>query len=379
MSINAKHIVPMSSRVISGGSADLETNGMLLTKNEKLKTAVAMTFSGADGVEKEFGIESEEAQFARQYFRGVNNQQIAPRKLVVGYFDNEKAKVTENMRAICNITRNWVGFTHLQKIEQEVVDELGKWADLEDDYCLFVWDDAKAVEDQKTVKTSLLGKLNDKFNCVAAVYGNWLDAAFYLAVGASIAWSRKNGMKVWFGKSAPGITPRVTSDDVAPVLDDNRINYYGDFATRNANFKLLHRGALASDHYGFIDVLYGQIWLKNAIQRACMDGFTSLNSVPYNNTGVTLILSWVSDPIEMCRRNGVISSDVELGANQIAQVIHETGDEQIVSDLRTKGYYVTVTFPGANGRAQREAPILTVYYTYAGSVQSLNIEIASII
>ena len=85
MSISASHIVQMSSRVISGGSNDLETNGMLLTKSALIPTSQpAMLFSSAEAVADMFGATSKEAVFAQQYFVGCTNQQKAVSTLVIG-------------------------------------------------------------------------------------------------------------------------------------------------------------------------------------------------------------------------------------------------------------------------------------------------------
>ena len=85
MSLNASRIVSITPRVLSAGSSTLETNGMILTKNEKITEATPLLeFSSADGVSQYFGYESPEADFARQYFTGVNNQTKAINTLFVG-------------------------------------------------------------------------------------------------------------------------------------------------------------------------------------------------------------------------------------------------------------------------------------------------------
>lgn len=87
MTIPASHIVSVSPRVISGGSADLETNGMVLTKSALLPSSQpAMEFSSASAVSALFGAESDEAIFAQQYFTGVNNSQKSINTLVIGRY-----------------------------------------------------------------------------------------------------------------------------------------------------------------------------------------------------------------------------------------------------------------------------------------------------
>lgn len=85
MSINASYLVSLTPRTITGGSADLETNGMVLTSTYLLPTsAPAMSFTSAQAVANVFGAASPEAEFAQQYFTGLTNQQQAPSALVIG-------------------------------------------------------------------------------------------------------------------------------------------------------------------------------------------------------------------------------------------------------------------------------------------------------
>ena len=56
MSINANRLVSITPRVISGGSADLETNGLIITANTLISADTpAMSFSTAKEVGAFFG------------------------------------------------------------------------------------------------------------------------------------------------------------------------------------------------------------------------------------------------------------------------------------------------------------------------------------
>ena len=84
MSLPASRIVAVSPRVISGGGSDLETNGLVLTKSAVLPASTpAVAFSSTADVSAMFGAEAEETAFAQQYFSGVQNQQSAPKSLVI--------------------------------------------------------------------------------------------------------------------------------------------------------------------------------------------------------------------------------------------------------------------------------------------------------
>lgn len=496
MAIPASHIVRMSPRVLSGGSADLETNGLFLTKNNLIPTGQpALIFTTAASVASYFGEESVEAIVAQQYFTGVNNQQTAIKELViarridtdaaawlrsapsaltlaelkaisdgslaitvngsevqatsinlssatsfsdvaetiatkidnvVGTYDSNTQSYTftteetgaeatitfasatgsgtdlssmlgltqaagavvsagadamtaaSNMEAICNVTRNWVGFSTTWETELGEAEGFAAWADLYDDYVYFDWTTNTNVLNQLTQAQTKPAQMMGTYNCVAFLFGDYLTAAFALAVGASIAWNREQGMKVWFGKSASGITPTVTNEEQANALEAIRCSYYGLFATRNAQFRLLNTGALASGLYGYIDTLYGSIYLRNSIQRSCMDGFTSVNRVPYTSLGQALLTAWAQDPINNCLRNGVIDTTLELSESQRTQIMQEVG-EDISKELFTKGYYLKFHAPTANDRSQRNPVTVTCIYTYAGSVQKADFEVLTVI
>lgn len=500
MSIPASRIVSVSPRVIAGGGTDLETNGLLLTKSALLPTGTpAVAFSSASAVSAMFGAEADETVFAQQYFTGVQNQQTAPKTLVIarrigenvaawirggevsstlaelkaitdgalkitvdgsektaesvdlseatslsevaekvataiggvtGSYDSNSASFTftssttgkgstisyasagdsgtdlsaelrltqaegavlsqgadamtesANMDAVCTVTRNWVGFTTLWEADLEEIEALAAWADVYDDYVLFAWSSDENLTSTLTSASSPLAKIVDKYDVVCPIfYQDYGLAAMGMACGASIAWNRTQGMKVWFAKYANGITPNVTDEAVADALEANRVNYVGTFATRNDAFNFFNRGTLSSDFYGFVDVLYGSIYLRSAIQTSCMNGFKQTNRTPYNAVGEALIRAWCQDPINRCLVNGVIDPGLTLNETQKAQIMQETGDdgEDVVQAITSKGYWLGVTLPDASGRVDREAPVVVLYYAYAGSVQSLECETVAVI
>lgn len=491
MSINANRLVSIQPRVISGGSADLETNGLVLSASDLIPAGTpALEFTTARAVGEYFGAESPEYDFAAQYFAGANNQQKGISTLWIGRRiataasamligakltqdlaalktitagsltltiggtqkkattldlgaatslsdvatklgaaignnvsveynagqQNFIIRTTEtganasitvatgssadplglsvdagayasagsdaltpsaNMDAICTVTRNWVGFTTLDLATEEDALAFAEWADIDDDYVYFDWAlDARMLSASTSANTKA-AKLQS-YNCAAAMYGDAQDVAFMLAIGASIDWNREQGIKTWFAKTTSGINPRILDDQTAEVLDDLRCNYYGKFAARNSNFRLMNRGILTGKLYGFIDVLYGMIWFKSKIQTSVMDGMAAVNRAPYNERGYGLIEAWLVDPIAAARKNGVIDTGMLLSASQNAQITNEVG-EDISRDLYSKGYWYVIRDPEASVRAERGSPDIALYYTYAGSVQKVEMPLTAVI
>lgn len=294
------------------------------------------------------------------------------------------AAMTEaaNLEAVCAVTRNWVGFTTTWEATLEEIEAFSAWADVYDDFVYFPWSSDAKLTNPLTASSSPLAQIVDKYDVVAPIYfSDWRLSAMAMACGASIAWTRTQGMKTWFAKYAPGISPNVTDEADADALEANRINFIGQYATRNDRFQFFNRGTLSSDYYGFVDVLYGSIYLRSAIQTSCMNGFKSLNRIPYNARGEALIRAWCQDPINRCIDNGVIDSGLELDESQRAQIMQELGDEgeSVVHAITSKGYWVGVDLPDAAGRATREAPNVTIYYAYASSVQNLRCSVVTVL
>lgn len=497
MSINANYLVALPPRTITGGSDDLQTNGLVLTKSDLLPSGQpAMTFGSASAVAAVFGAESAEAAFAQQYFIGVTNQQKAPSALIVGRWIAEDAaawlrsapltvKLAElqkvkdgalklmvngsevmttgvdfsnatsfsqaasliaakiegvsgtynsdlgaiilttetkgedatitfaesagsgtdlsallgltaeagaivsqgmkaktpaaNMDAVANVTRNWSQFTTLEEVtDEETAKDFSAWAALDDDYIYVFWSSDAKMANQLTQDTTIAAALSS-YNMTAALYSNSAVAvATMLALPATIKWDAEQGMKVLFGKSASGLSANVTDQKVAEALDTIRVSYVGQFATRNAGFTFFNRGEMMGTKYGFYDAAVGMIWLRAGIQRSCMDGFSSVNRIPYTQKGYALIDAWISDVIATAKTVGVIDTGVKLSESQKAQITLEVG-EDISDTLFSNGYWFGIEDPAANVRAQRGTPVVSLYYTYGGSVQRIEMPVTAVL
>ena len=281
------------------------------------------------------------------------------------------------MKDITKVTQNFVMFTTLQKVKDiGTARALAEWASSGgEEYIYVCWDDSQATLNNKTKGTTLLGQLSTgaDYSCLATVFGGYADAAFALGIGASINWNLASGLKTWFGKSTRNLSPKITNEADAKELDDIRTNYFGEFATRNEGFKMFYRGALVSKRYGFIDTLIGAIWLRNAIQLACMSGLTSINRAPNNPVGEAYSRAWIGDPIAKAKKCGIIDSSVTLSNAQQTQLLNETTDQDIVNAIFTNGYWLGVTQATPNERADRKPATVQLYYSYAGAIQCLDV------
>lgn len=281
---------------------------------------------------------------------------------------------TENMNAIKRESQNWVTFTTLYKADDTEHLGLAEWASAQGiDYLYVGWtDDARLLVQGST--NSIADKIDEaEYGSNNLVYDNVNVAVFVMACAASINWERYQGTINFAFKSADGLAATVTDETTAALLNAKGVSYIGKFATRNDAFTFFYDGKM-NGKYGYIDAFINTVWLKNVMQLSVMNGLTNAGRVPYNDRGYTLVRAWLQDPVNRAVNNGTIDPGVEMSESQKAQVYSEAGKD-LSTELYTKGYAILVEDAGAAVRVGRQSPNVSVYYTYGGSIN--RIEVAS--
>ena len=282
--------------------------------------------------------------------------------------------VDENMALLTDISQNWVTFTTLYTADNTEHLALSKWASEQGiEYCYVGWTaDANLLVQGST--NSIADLIDDaEYGATALVYDNVDVATFVLGAVASVNWERYQGTINYAFKKVDGVSATVNNQTDADLLLSKGVSFVGNFATRNDNFVFFYNGRIFGD-YTWLDTFINTIWLKNVMQVSIMNGLTLAGRVPYNDQGYTLIRAWIQDPINRAINNGTIDKGVVLSESQKAQVYQETGQD-LSADLYTNGYALLVEDAGASVRVGRNSPNISLYYTYAGSVNK--IEVAS--
>lgn len=507
MAIPASHIVDVQPRVITGGSNNLEFNGLVLSRNETISSdTMVLEFTTARAVGEYFGLTSPEYEAAQVYFTGYVNKFTAPRAFFVARriddiasawvrsapntitlaqyqeitdgsinvtIDGQALTITdvdfstatslsevgellaeaiasnggddsgpvvnviysslnrsftlwsttlgassevsyptdgatgtglatlmgfteargsvhssgsaplsvaEQMAAILGKTENWVSFTTLYEAEADEILEWAAWANANYGwlYVPYTTDPNTPNPDSATDPASQLKDAG--YNHTAIFYGGLEYAAFLMGAIACIAWERLNGTVTLAFKRQDGLAATVIDEQSAATLERKNCNYYGNFATRNAEFVfgyegvLSSRGSNAAMNYAYIDPYINSVWLNNRLQVALMDGLTRTGRLPYNERGYTQIRAWMMDPTNDALNNGAIEPGVVLSEAQKSELFNEAAQD-ISGELYTQGYFIQILDPGAPVRAQRETPIVNYWYTYGGAIH--RIEVAS--
>lgn len=278
------------------------------------------------------------------------------------------------MDGITAVTRNWASFTTLFEPDLGAKLNFATWTTGSNGQSLYAeWD--TDVTDAQYGAIACFGQLNGPNGAnnsgTVPIYQNRDHAMFLMGSIASIDFGRHNGRTTLAFRSQAGLTASVTNATVASALKANGYNFYGAYATANDRFTFFYGGAI-SGQFAWIDTYINEIWMTNNFQLAFMVLLTQVSSIPYDESGYSLIRAAAQDPINKSLNFGAIRSGVSLSAAQAAEVNEQAGI-RIDDLLSTRGWYLQVLDPGAQVRGLRETPQCTFWYTDGGSVQSINL------
>lgn len=282
------------------------------------------------------------------------------------------------MTSVKNQVQNWVSFTTLWEPNLATKQLFATWANSQNSRYLYVaWDtDAQAIVNGSTTNFGAVSK-NLQYDGVMALYNTKETAAFTLGSIASIDFSRTNGRTTIAFKSQSGFTPTVTDQQIGANLIANGYSFYGSYSTANDQFNFLYNGQLPGK-WLWLDTFVNQVYLNSQFQLALMSLLVGVKSIPYNESGYSLIRAAMIDPIREALNFGSIRVGVTLSESQRAQVNQAAG--RFVSNIvEQQGYYLQVLDPGAQVRGNRGTPVVNFWYTDGGAVQKITVASIDII
>ncbi len=282
------------------------------------------------------------------------------------------------MDSLISKTQNWVNFTTAWMPSAEEVLGYSRWASSKKIAYLYLYsDNDERLLDLNSQETIAYAIKEENLSNVAGQYAGVEYSVFLMSVAACIDWNQINSTITTAFKSQDALPATVENSSDASQLISVGMNFVGDYATRNDNFIFNYPGQMFGD-YKWIDIYWNAIWLNNALQVSLMQGLTSSPRTPYSENGYALIRAWLHDPINRALRNGAIEAGVVLSDAQKTQINREVG-KNIAHEIYSSGYYIQIEDPGAEARAKRESPIVKLWYTYGGSVNSLKLSSAAVV
>lgn len=269
-------------------------------------------------------------------------------------------------------TQNWVDFMTLWEPVLADKEAFAVWTNAQNQrYAYICWDtDAQAIVNGSTTCFGAVAKAL-AYDGVVPVYNTVNLAAFVLGSVASIDFSRTNGRITTAFKHQSGFVPTVTDQQIAANLLANGYSFYGSYATANTGFSFLYNGQM-SGKWLWLDTFVDQVYLNSQFQLALMSLLTSIGSIPYNESGYSLIRAAMIDPINQLLNFGGIRAGITMSASQIAQVNQAAGRD-VATTISQQGYYLQILDPGAQVRGNRGTPVINFWFTDGGAVQKITV------
>lgn len=276
------------------------------------------------------------------------------------------------MDAVKAKTQNWVDFMTVWEPDTDDKTAFAVWTNAQNQRYVYVaWDtDAQAIVNGSTTSFGYLAKTAE-YDAVMAVYNTKELAAFVLGTVASIDFAQTNGRITAAFKSQSGFTATVTDQQIAANLLANGYSYYGAYATANDGFTFPYNGQITGK-WKWLDTFVNQVYMNSQLQLALMTLLVNIKSIPYTESGYSLIRAAMLDPISSALNFGGIRAGVTLSASQKAQVNQAAGRD-VAGIIEQQGYYLQILDPGAQVRGNRGTPVINFWYTDGGAVQKITL------
>ena len=276
------------------------------------------------------------------------------------------------MDAVKAATQNWVDFMTMWEPVIEDKEAFAVWTNAQNQRFMYVcWDtDAQAIVNGSTTCFGAIAK-SLQYDGVVPVYNTKDLAAFMLGTVASIDFSRLNGRITSAFKSQSGFVPTVTDQQIAANLLENGYSFYGAYATANDQFNFLYNGQM-SGKWSWVDTFVDQVYLNAQFQLALLSLLTTVKSIPYNESGYSLIRAAMIDPISQALNFGSIRTGITMSAQQKA-VVNQAAGMDVSTIIEQQGYFLQILDPGAQVRGNRGTPVINFWYTDGGAVQKITV------
>lgn len=162
-----------------------------------------------------------------------------------------------------------------------------------------------------------------------------------MTIFASTDYNRANTATFFMFKQFDTQLATVSSDEVADVYDSAFVNYVGLVQVNGRRRAFFQRGVNGN---GEGTAIYcNEVWLKSRIATDIIDLMLSVERIPANEDGELIISNLISADAEIGINNGVIERNKTLTADQRRKVYNLTQDNEAYRQIEQGGYYLEVT------------------------------------
>ena len=139
----------------------------------------------------------------------------------------------------------------------------------------------------------------------------------------------------------------VSNWNLARRLDDSNINYIGETQQAGKIIRFYQDGYNTD---GLDTACYcNEVWLKDAILCELLNAFITLERVPANDVGCSILKNRVLTVLDEAIANGTVMVNKELTTSQKEYIDRMTGVEGAWGNVVSSGYYLDISLRGKDG------------------------------
>lgn len=358
MAIKQSRYIDISSTILKDVIGNRSVSGLVFTQEEMLDSADATIKANYDGskvvtlsydaVSAAFGADSDIAIFATKYFSYIAPNGGTPRSINVFKVESNTKAKTAFDAAIKNST-NFMTFTFLGSALQEI-GEVGGLGLLDVATANNALDNPfqMVVAVTKSTATTTAQSFSG-MNGVHVVAGADEYAAYMpMAFVAAIDYTKANAAGDLFGKQFGSEEPVVTDDTTADTFDANKVNYIGLTQVNGTEFSFYQRG---DNQDGVaLGVYANEMWMRSELARAWFNLLLSVQKIPANADGLSLITNAFNEVAAQGVDNGCILIDKPLTNTQRSIIAtYADGNTSASDSVQDTGYYLNVEIKQEDG------------------------------
>lgn len=194
----------------------------------------------------------------------------------------------------------------------------------------------------------------------------------YSGIIASLDLTQLNSAITPAFKTQDGLEPSVSDTDIAIILNDKKINYYGNVGISGSPTVLnFFYGGYTTGKWGYTDNLVGQVWIAYQCNVSIARLFTSIGQVVNDPDGAGLVRAALTDAVETAVFNGIIAKGVNFDTATQLYIKTRYGINPV--DLTNNGYVIINSPSTPSQRQNRISSVWSILYVKGSAIQFLPI------
>lgn len=237
----------------------------------------------------------------------------------------------ETISASVEVSNNFFSFCFLDSLTTADITAVAQWGNSQNVKYMF------SVNVAESNFNTMQNSVKD-FDGVALTLDKNAEHAEFIPMCAfaAVDYNKPNSIMDVFYKQFD-VKPSVVKESERFIYDPLRINYYGTTQIAGQAVSFYQNGVLQGS-IPSMTVYANEAWLKDSFTTNVLNLRMALDSLPANNTGISLVMSALMDTVNKALTNGVVLAGKELDSTQKAYITTITGDEDGWIAVQNSGY-----------------------------------------